>query len=79
MSFNFDVDKIMRQVTDTATDHIHKVLDEARRELGPNGYAIKINKLSLRRTGDKLDLGNVTFPSEDVKARFLKIVERKMR
>jgi hypothetical protein len=79
MSSSFDVEKIMKHVSETAADHLYKVLEDARWELGPDGHAIKINKSALRRSGDKLDLGNVAFPSEDVKQRFLKIVQRKMR
>ena len=79
MSFNSDVDKMVKYATDLASDHIHKVLEEAKREMGPDGRDIKIKQASGPRAGDKVGIGNVEFPSEDVKARFLKIVERKMR
>jgi len=80
MSFNFDVDKIMRQVTEAATDQIQTVLEEAKREMGADGHGITIKTDARpRRSGDKIDIGNVTFPSEEVKDRFLKIVNRKLR
>jgi hypothetical protein len=80
MGFSFDADKLIREVTKKAADHTYKVMEEAKREMGDDGRDITINKsYSARQSGDNVSLANASFPSEEIKERFMKIVQRKMR
>ena len=79
MSFRFDTDKLMKQVEKVAADKMREALEGAKRELGADGNEIDIRMVSPHRSGDKLDLGKVSFPSEAIKERFLQIVKRRMR
>lgn len=77
---SFDTDGIMRKVKEVAHEKVLAVLHEAKREMGAEGHAIRINeKSSVVGAGDKTDIAGVTFPSEEVKGKFLAIVNRKLR
>jgi hypothetical protein len=79
MGFEFDIDGIMRDVTEAAAEQVHAVLEEAKRELGDEGREITIaQNTRFDRVGDKVDLAGVSFPSEEIKDKFLAIVDRKL-
>ena len=76
----FDTEALLRQATEVARNKIFNLLEESKREMGVDGAGIHFDKASiLRHHGDKVDLGKATFPSEEVKERFMGIFNRRMK
>jgi hypothetical protein len=76
----FDVNKLQSEIEKLAGDAFMKAAEKAKRSLGVQGSAIRINRLSLpRRQGSNLTFGDVTCPSEEVKKQFEQALARELR
>jgi flagellar biosynthesis component FlhA len=76
---DFDIDGIMEKVTEIASEKILSVLHESKREMGAEGDGIQIEENSaMMGTGDNMSIAGVTCPSEEIKDKFLAIVQRNL-
>ena len=76
----FDFAKVAEEMKKKAAEHFLKVLGDAKHEMGAEGKDIAIDRAAvMRQHGDNLNLGGISFPSEEIKDRFLEIVKRRMR
>src|SRR5262249_12549915 len=79
IKINFDANKIQREVEKMAEKAYLDAIDRAGRSLGSDGQLIKVSRLGPRRQGTRLALGNISFPSDEVRRRFEEALKREFR
>ena len=71
-------DDLARRDADLAKGRTRRLLESAKREMGEEGEGIHIDGSAMPHASDPLGLGQIRFPSEEVKSRFLQILRRKL-
>ncbi len=79
IKINFDAKKIQREVEKMAEKAYFDAIERARRSLGTDGQLIKVARQAPQRQGTKLNFGNMSFPSDEVRRRFEEALKRELR